>query len=135
MPERESEPLFDSHEGYGSMDVAAAAGLAYQTLHRWTVAGAVQPSIQGADGTGTRRIWNEHDRQALTDIAAIAEDLHTLELDISIELVTRLWDACHNDPDTDVIELDAGAITITVDRRERRELARRALVHRGLEDE
>jgi len=75
---------------YGSLEVAEAAGLAYQRLHRWCAAGAVRPSIANADGTGSRRRWSNLDRDALTDIAVIAEDLAVLEIDMSIELVTRL---------------------------------------------
>jgi DNA-binding transcriptional MerR regulator len=123
---------------YGSLEVAEAAGLAYQRLHRWCAAGAVRPSIANADGTGSRRRWSNLDRDALTDIAVIAEDLAVLEIDMSIELVTRLWDMCHADPDADHLELLAGSITVTVDRRDRRAIQQRRsdnLVRRGLEEE
>jgi len=119
---------------FGSMEVAEAAGLAYQTLHRWCAAGVVTPSIAGADGTGTRRVWSDLDREALTDIATVAEDLAGLELSISYELVARLWTALHDDP-SDVVDLEYGSVTVTVDRRDRRWIQARHtenLVRRGL---
>ena len=98
------------------MEVAEAAGLAYQQLHRWTAAGAVRPSIANA-GQGHRRIWSDLDRQVLTHIAQVGEDLATLELPTSIELVCRIWDACHDDPTADITEIAEGTVSITIDRR------------------
>ncbi len=121
---------------WGSLEVAEAAGLAYQTLHRWCAAGAVTPSIDNGGGIGRPRKWSDLDREALTDIAQVVEDLRRLDLPMSVELVARLWDACHDDPEADVVEIDAGTVTVTVDRRDRRAVqARRrdVLVRRGLE--
>ena len=116
---------------YGSMQVAEAAGIGYQRLWRWYQAGAIAPTT---DNGRRRRLWSELDRDVLTDIGAVDEDLAGIDMQISYELVSRLWDACHDDPDADIIELDCGSITITVDRRERRALDA-VPVRRGLEEE
>ena len=69
-PAMDREPLFNSH-GYGSMEVAEAAGIAYQTLHRWCAQGVVTPSIADGGGTGRPRRWSATDLDVLTDIATV----------------------------------------------------------------
>ena len=122
-----TDPLLDPDTGLTSLEVAEQAGLGYQRLHRWCAAGAIKPSIADADGTGTRRRWNTQDANCLTDIATVAEDFALLHMDMSVELVARLWDMLQDDPDSDVAELLHGSITVTVDRRERRHVQARRL--------
>jgi hypothetical protein len=90
------------------------AGVSYRQLDYWVRRGAVAPTV-GADGSGTHRIWSEHDVDVLCAIgnvyaAALAMGLTSQH--VSVEFVGRLWKALHA---SDRYEVTVGAVTITVD--------------------
>jgi DNA-binding transcriptional MerR regulator len=64
--EFESPMLFDDglpsqNQGYRGTSAAAAAGISYRQLDYWDRTGLVVPSIQGATGSGSQRLYSFRD--------------------------------------------------------------------------
>lgn len=64
--EFESPMLFDDGlpsqtQGYRGTSAAAAAGISYRQLDYWDRTGLVVPSIQGATGSGSQRLYSFRD--------------------------------------------------------------------------
>ncbi len=54
-------PSMDSRTGYRGTAAAAAVGISYRQLDYWDRTGLVQPSVRGASGSGTQRLYSFRD--------------------------------------------------------------------------
>ena len=98
---------------WSSTELCAAAHISYRQLDYWTRTGAVTPSLDEGDGSGTRRGWSTLDVARVAAIAEVARDLDALGLDLSVELVADLWSRLGGTADTVVC---SGTVTISASR-------------------
>ena len=54
-------PATDSKSGYRGTAAAAAVGISYRQLDYWDRTALVQPSVRGASGSGTQRLYSFRD--------------------------------------------------------------------------
>lgn len=54
-------PEFDDHAGYRGVIAARAAGITYRQLDYWARTGLVEPTIRGAAGSGSQRLYGFRD--------------------------------------------------------------------------
>lgn len=54
-------PTLDDHEGYRGAVAARAAGISYRQLDYWARTGLVEPTVRGAAGSGTQRLYGFRD--------------------------------------------------------------------------
>ena len=54
-------PATDSKSGYRGTAAAGAVGISYRQLDYWDRTGLVQPSVRGASGSGTQRLYSFRD--------------------------------------------------------------------------
>lgn len=54
-------PNVDSRTGYRGTAAASAVGISYRQLDYWDRTGLVQPSVRGAQGSGTQRLYSFRD--------------------------------------------------------------------------
>jgi DNA-binding transcriptional MerR regulator len=57
----EEQPWHDPKVGYRGTSAAAAAGISYRQLDYWDRTSLVQPSVRGASGSGTQRLYSFRD--------------------------------------------------------------------------
>ncbi|MEY4417669.1 MAG: hypothetical protein RIQ88_107 [Actinomycetota bacterium] len=57
----EKQPWHDPNVGYRGTSAAAAAGITYRQLDYWDRTDLVQPSVRGASGSGTQRLYSFRD--------------------------------------------------------------------------
>lgn len=57
----EAQPWHDPKVGYRGTSAAAAAGITYRQLDYWDRTELVQPSVRGASGSGTQRLYSFRD--------------------------------------------------------------------------
>jgi len=57
----EPQPWHDPKVGYRGTSAAAAAGITYRQLDYWDRTELVQPSVRGASGSGTQRLYSFRD--------------------------------------------------------------------------
>ncbi|NBR64556.1 MAG: MerR family transcriptional regulator [Micrococcales bacterium] len=56
-----SQPWHDPNVGYRGTSAAGAAGISYRQLDYWDRTALVQPSVRGASGSGTQRLYSFRD--------------------------------------------------------------------------
>lgn len=54
-------PAIDSRTGYRGTAAATAVGISYRQLDYWDRTGLVSPSVRGAQGSGTQRLYSFRD--------------------------------------------------------------------------
>jgi DNA-binding transcriptional MerR regulator len=54
-------PATDEKSGYRGTAAASAVGISYRQLDYWDRTGLVQPSVRGASGSGTQRLYSFRD--------------------------------------------------------------------------
>lgn len=54
-------PWLDNERGYRGPTASKAAGITYRQLDYWARTGLVVPSLRGADGSGTQRLYSFRD--------------------------------------------------------------------------
>jgi DNA-binding transcriptional MerR regulator len=57
----EEQPWHDPKVGYRGHSAAAAAGISYRQLDYWDSTALVQPSVRGATGSGSQRLYSFRD--------------------------------------------------------------------------
>lgn len=57
----EAQPWHDPNVGYRGTLAAAAAGITYRQLDYWDRTNLVEPSVRGASGSGTQRLYSFRD--------------------------------------------------------------------------
>jgi DNA-binding transcriptional MerR regulator len=55
------QPWHDPNVGYRGTSAAGAAGISYRQLDYWDRTALVQPSVRGASGSGTQRLYSFRD--------------------------------------------------------------------------
>lgn len=95
----------------GTVDACTRAGLSFRQVDYWVRNGAITPSVAEAAGSGSRRLWNAHDVRMLTAIGRVTTDLTTLDIDMPVELVDRLWRGLTARAD---LVITHGSVTIAV---------------------
>ena len=55
------QPWHDPNVGYRGISAAGAAGISYRQLDYWDRTALVQPSVRGASGSGTQRLYSFRD--------------------------------------------------------------------------
>lgn len=58
---------------FTSVEVCDAAGITYRQLDWWCRSDYVRPSVQQADGTGTRRLWSAADLERVREVRDVME--------------------------------------------------------------
>ncbi|NMP24627.1 MerR family transcriptional regulator [Sulfobacillus harzensis] len=74
-------------EGYSTAQVERLTGIGAKTLHFWDHSGFVSPSVVGAHGTGSRRIYSFRDLVALRVAAQFRDagiSLHSLRKVVTV---------------------------------------------------
>jgi DNA-binding transcriptional MerR regulator len=56
-----TQPWHDPNVGYRGTSAAGAAGISYRQLDYWDRTALVQPSVRGASGSGTQRLYSFRD--------------------------------------------------------------------------
>ena len=76
---------------YSTRQVAALAGLPYNTIDRWERSGLISSTVAAA-GYGSRRRWSGDDVERLVRIGDVIRQAHVEGLLVSWETVGRIWD-------------------------------------------
>lgn len=88
-------PTNDPNSGYSGNSSAAAAGISYRQLDYWDRTALVQPSVRGAHGSGTQRLY------AFRDILVLKLVKRLLDTGVSLQqiriAINQLRDAGIND--------------------------------------
>jgi hypothetical protein len=84
--------VLDERLGFSTVEAAAAAGLTFREVDRWSRIGAVWPSI-AARGCGTRRQWSTVDIERLARIAGVVHRAEAAGFQVSSTAITAMWDA------------------------------------------
>lgn len=88
-------PTNDPNSGYSGTSSATAAGISYRQLDYWDRTSLVQPSVRGAHGSGTQRLY------AFRDILVLKLVKRLLETGVSLQqiriAINQLRDAGIND--------------------------------------
>ena len=74
-------PSNDPTIGYRGTSAATAAGISYRQLDYWDRTGLVQPSVRGATGSGTQRLY------ALRDILVLKLVKRLLDTGVSLQQI------------------------------------------------
>jgi len=76
-------PATDSRSGYRGTSAAKAVGISYRQLDYWDRTALVQPSVRGASGSGTQRLYSFRDVlvlklvKSLLDIGVSLQQIRT----------------------------------------------------------
>jgi DNA-binding transcriptional MerR regulator len=76
-------PSVDSRSGYRGTSAAKAVGISYRQLDYWDRTALVQPSVRGASGSGTQRLYSFRDVlvlklvKSLLDIGVSLQQIRT----------------------------------------------------------
>ena len=70
--------------------VVAGSGVTPRQIDIWRRAGALGASHVGL-GSGNRDTWTDQEAAALRALGALSDDLRSLSLVMSVDLVRRLW--------------------------------------------
>ncbi|MEN9749269.1 MAG: hypothetical protein RL149_347 [Actinomycetota bacterium] len=74
-------PSADPKVGYRGISAAAAAGISYRQLDYWDRTGLVQPSVRGAAGSGSQRLY------AFRDILVLKLVKRLLDTGVSLQQI------------------------------------------------
>jgi DNA-binding transcriptional MerR regulator len=74
-------PNNDPNVGYRGTSAAAAAGISYRQLDYWDRTGLVQPTVRGASGSGTQRLY------AFRDILVLKLVKRLLDTGVSLQQI------------------------------------------------
>ena len=74
-------PTNDPNIGYSGNSSAAAAGISYRQLDYWDRTGLVQPTVRGASGSGTQRLY------AFRDILVLKLVKRLLDTGVSLQQI------------------------------------------------
>jgi DNA-binding transcriptional MerR regulator len=75
----ESQPWHDPNVGYRGTSAAAAAGITYRQLDYWDSSALVKPSVRGAAGSGSQRLYSFRDILVLKLVKRLLEAGVTLQ--------------------------------------------------------
>jgi DNA-binding transcriptional MerR regulator len=65
--------------GISSKELMRRTGISYRQLDYWERTGVITPSVQAAEGSGTKRGWSENDVAYVAAIVSFLDAGHTLE--------------------------------------------------------
>jgi DNA-binding transcriptional MerR regulator len=74
-------PTVDPKVGYRGIPAAAAAGISYRQLDYWDRTGLVQPSVRGAAGSGSQRLY------AFRDVLVLKLVKRLLDTGVSLQQI------------------------------------------------
>lgn len=74
-------PTVDPKIGYRGLPAAAAAGISYRQLDYWDRTGLVQPSVRGAAGSGSQRLY------AFRDVLVLKLVKRLLDTGVSLQQI------------------------------------------------
>jgi len=74
-------PVENPNEGYRGTSAASTAGISYRQLDYWDRTGLVQPSVRGASGSGTQRLY------AFRDILVLKLVKRLLDTGVSLQQI------------------------------------------------
>jgi len=77
----DGSPSADPKVGYRGISAAAAAGISYRQLDYWDRTGLVQPSVRGAAGSGSQRLY------AFRDILVLKLVKRLLDTGVSLQQI------------------------------------------------
>ncbi len=75
----ESQPWHDPNVGYRGTSAATAAGITYRQLDYWDSSALVKPSVRGAAGSGSQRLYSFRDILVLKLVKRLLEAGVTLQ--------------------------------------------------------
>jgi DNA-binding transcriptional MerR regulator len=75
----ESQPWHDPNVGYRGTSAASAAGITYRQLDYWDSSALVKPSVRGAQGSGSQRLYSFRDILVLKLVKRLLEAGVTLQ--------------------------------------------------------
>ena len=90
-PRAMQDPLFDDlpdpygHVGYRGVSACKAAGITYRQLDYWARTGLVEPSVRGASGSGSQRLYGFRDILVLKVVKRLLDtgvSLHQIRIAI-----------------------------------------------------
>lgn len=82
-------PVMDETVGYRGAVAASAAGISYRQLDYWARTGLVEPTVRGANGSGTQRLYSFHDILVLKLVKRL------LDTGISLQQIRVAVDQLH----------------------------------------
>ena len=82
-------PELDVNTGYRGPIACRAAGITYRQLDYWARTGLVEPSIRGAKGSGSQRLY------AFRDILLLKIVKRLLDTGVSLQQIRTAVDALH----------------------------------------
>ena len=91
-------PEMDSTAGYRGSVAANAAGISYRQLDYWARTGLVQPTVRGAQGSGTQRLYS------VRDILVLKLVKRLLDTGISLQQIRIAVDQLHRAGISDLAE-------------------------------
>ena len=101
-------------ESFSTREAVRQAGLSYRRADYWVRTGAVAPTGQAANGSGSRRRWTELDVHRLTAISDVATALAGFGVTaLPVELVGELWRGLRLEPDW-VVEHGCARLTVSL---------------------
>ncbi len=74
-------PVLPTDAGYRGLTACAAAGITYRQLDYWARTGLVQPSVRGATGSGSQRLYG------FTDILVLKIVKRLLDTGVSLQQI------------------------------------------------
>ena len=78
-------------------------------INYWAGAGALGPKHHNP-GSGHYRMWTGHERQKLAALCVVADDLHSVNLQLTVPIVQRLWELLDQ---SSIATLRVGCLAIT----------------------
>jgi len=105
-------------DAFTTMDAVRLSGLTYRQLDYWDRRNVIRPSIEDADGSGSRRYWSARDLAVLCAIGKVWRDLQAVGLagrgvGPHADLIGELWTALHARAQ---VVIRHGSVTISVAR-------------------
>ncbi|SPT54001.1 Uncharacterised protein [Actinomyces bovis] len=82
-------PELDSDSGYRGPIACRAAGITYRQLDYWARTGLVEPSVRGAKGSGSQRLYS------FRDILVLKVVKRLLDTGVSLQQIRTAVDALH----------------------------------------
>lgn len=92
-------PEINDDEGYSGTVAAKASGITYRQLDYWARTELVKPSLRGADGSGTQRLYSFHDVLVLRLVKRL------LDTGISLQQIRVAVDQLHESGIRDLAEV------------------------------